>query len=418
LEAYLDGEGGAGDDTMLDSDPTIAALDQCGILDLNDIMTDTTMGGLVAGESTASSDILTMFAEEGEQDCSAEQERQYEEAAVSFKCGVVWCGVMLEESSLLLGFRFHISRYCTHSLHLSNLIVIPLLVGWNIDDGISEDVLNDITEQCKGLTDSATSMLSQPDMNALNDCVGAILGDNPLGDLLRDIYHTPDKMCSCVAALEDAIPSCLYIIIPEELMPEGTKGDLKIPLSLVKKECCVVGIACAALDDMCATELEALDLCLPPADQASFSCMSVMEKCALESEPPFSMEVPPELTAAELPDACQRVYTASALMTNVPERCRHFNSICNNAGPTPATTTTKTATATSSLSSPEGISASENVSPHGATSSSKPLGMVGVFLAASVVAAVYLVLGRRRARSGYKEVSGGHAANEVDTGGV
>jgi hypothetical protein len=110
LEAYLDEEGGAGDDMMLGSDPMTAALEQCGI-DINDIMTAIMMGGL-AGESKAPSDILSVLAEEGEQDCSAEQERQYEEAAATFvSCAGEKCGVMLEESSLLLGFRFHISRY-------------------------------------------------------------------------------------------------------------------------------------------------------------------------------------------------------------------------------------------------------------------------------------------------------------------
>jgi hypothetical protein len=146
--------------------------------------------------------------------------------------------------------------------------------------------------------------------------------------------------------------------------------------------------------------------------------MSVMETCALESEPPFSMEAPPELTAAELPDACQRVYTESALMTNVPERYRHFNSICNNAGPVPVTTTTKTTTETSSLSSPDDSSASEDSSSDDASSSSKPLVMVGIFLAASVVAAAYFVLKRRRARSGASPFSSRkqfelvHAVNE------
>jgi hypothetical protein len=280
----------------------------------------------------------------------------------------------------------------------------------NIDYGSSEDALNDITEQCKGLTDSATSILSQPDVNALNDCMGAILGDNPLGDLLRKVYHTPDRICSCIPALEDAVPSCLYsITVPQEQMPEGMTSDMKIPLSLVKKYTCMLdNVVCAALDDMCATELEALDLCLPPADQASFSCMSVMEKCTLESEPSFSMEAPPELTANELPDACQRVYTAGALTTNLPERYRHFNNICNNAE-----------SETAALSSPVDSSSSEEFSPNNASSSGKSLLMVGIFLGASVVAAAaYLVLRRHRARNGAspfasrKQFQQVHVANE------
>jgi hypothetical protein len=161
----------------------------------------------------------------------------------------------------------------------------------------------------------------------------------------------------------------------------------------------VDNVVCSALDDFCSTVLEALYLCLPTTDQASISCMSVMEKCALESAAPISMEAPPELTAAELPDACQRVYTASALTTNVPDRYRHFNNICNSAGPDTTTTTTETANKASALSSE--------------SSSNTTLVVVGIFLGASVVAAAYLVLRRHRARSGAFQFQQVHGVNDL-----
>jgi hypothetical protein len=56
--------------------------------------------------SQAPEDFFSMLAEEGEQDCSTEQETQYEEAATSFiacageKYGVVRCSDMFRELSI------------------------------------------------------------------------------------------------------------------------------------------------------------------------------------------------------------------------------------------------------------------------------------------------------------------------------
>lgn len=197
-----------------------------------------------------------------------------------------------------------------------------------------------MSERCDAASDAATSVaMGQPDvdMDAMNECIDEILGENAIGDFARDIYHHPDKICKCVADLGDAVPSCLLkISIPEDEVPEEMEDfvpegldDIKVPLSLLKKATCLIGIGCDAIDDWCETQLEALDHCLPDAGKASFSCLTTIEKCALEADPPIAITAPPLLTTSELPDACQRVY-AETSTTNVPERYSHFNAVCNS----------------------------------------------------------------------------------------
>jgi len=159
--------------------------------------------------------------------------------------------------------------------------------------------------------------------DGVQQCLDVVLGENDIGNILRDIYHYPDKHCECMLALGDATPEC-FISLPE--MPID---NAKVPLSLVKKEMCLLEIGCGALDDLCASELKSLDECLPPVDEDSFSCLQVMEQCELLELPPISILAPPELTRSQLPDSCLRVYQDSKSDTNIIERYTHFNDVCN-----------------------------------------------------------------------------------------
>jgi hypothetical protein len=106
LDEFWDEEGGAGSEDMLGSEQMMAGLEQCGI-DLNKIMTATMMITTSSQSTGDFFDFFSMLAEEGEQDCSAEQETQYEEAATSFvacageKYGVTTrCSDMFRELSI------------------------------------------------------------------------------------------------------------------------------------------------------------------------------------------------------------------------------------------------------------------------------------------------------------------------------
>lgn len=191
--------------------------------------------------------------------------------------------------------------------------------------------------------DSMNGMMMQQDDEGLQQCVDAIMGDNPIGNFLRDLYHHPGKYCECMATLADKTPAC-FVTLPNEA------GSL--PLSVVKKEICLLEIGCDAIDGFCESEIQSLDECLPPPGDTTFSCLKVIEDCSLLSTPPVSMVAPPELTASELPDSCVRVHDESMSDTKVVERYNQFNDACNNNGSAESLYTSPT------QSSDEGMAAS------------------------------------------------------------
>lgn len=147
------------------------------------------------------------------------------------------------------------------------------------------------------------------------------MGDNAIGNTLRNVYHHPAKYCACLAKFADATPECL-MALPDD-------GG-SFPLSVVKKEICILEIGCDAIDDFCVGELMSLDECLPQTDDENFSCLQVMEDCSLLEMPPVSMVAPPELTMSQLPDSCVRVHDESMSGKKVVERYTQFNIVCNN----------------------------------------------------------------------------------------
>jgi hypothetical protein len=198
-----------------------------------------------------------------------------------------------------------------------------LHAGWDKDDFQSPEMFDDVKENCEQIMDPMNSMMMQQDDEGLQKCLETVMGDNPIGNFLRDLYHYPEKYCECMASLADDTPEC-FIALPSD---EG-----RVPLSVLKKEICLLEIGCDAIDDFCAGEIKSLDECLPPLDDETFSCLQVIEDCSLLNVPPVSMLAPPELTMSQLPDSCVRVHDESMSDTKVVERYTRFNDVCNNKG--------------------------------------------------------------------------------------
>mmetsp|Transcript_19522 Transcript_19522/g.36581 ORF Transcript_19522/g.36581 Transcript_19522/m.36581 type:complete len:294 (+) Transcript_19522:849-1730(+) len=184
--------------------------------------------------------------------------------------------------------------------------------------------MEDVIEACGDFVPTASSQIDQVDFDDMDSCVDVMLGDNVLGDFLRDFYHNPGKNCACAAAFGDAVPSCLIHSLDDEVV---------VPGSLFKAASCLVGKACDAVEDICLEELEGLDQCLPPLDGKK-SCYKIELDCALEGS--MSLILPPQLTLGELPDTCQKVSEESMAENHIPDRLSAAYQKCGTDGFEPA----------------------------------------------------------------------------------
>jgi hypothetical protein len=341
---------GGDEEGMMDSSPfeglfdeaTLAKVDECGV-DLDEIMNDYINAMMDAAMMDNEEDKVSFLfdfmenqlAEEGEMNCTEEQVAQYNDAGSDFlKC-----------------------------------------IGWNQEDFNSREMYDQIKENCEQIMDPSNAMMMQPDDEGLQRCLDTIMGDNPIGNFLRDLYHHPGKYCKCMASLDEATPEC-FVTLPNDVG--------RVPLSVVKKEICLLEIGCDAIDGFCEGEIQSLDECLPSLEDKSFSCLQVIEDCSLLSSPPISIVAPPELTMSELPDSCVRVHDESFPDTNVVERYTQFNDVCNNNG--------STAKSQSLYTSPTESSDDKTVV-------NIPAVLLSIALISAVLIAVVVLIRKRRANA-------------------
>jgi hypothetical protein len=167
------------------------------------------------------------------------------------------------------------------------------------------------------VTLSGLAALSQEDLDM---CTRAILGDNPLGNALRNFYLYPDKTCPCLESLSDETPEqCTLDIWPIPLVGSWLKTSA----------CLISSLGCKSFEDFCIRELEVLDKCLPAVDDV-LSCQAV-QQCNSAGDS-LSLSLPPSLLGIPLPDACTRVYGEQKRQkfvgTFVTERYDIFKGTC------------------------------------------------------------------------------------------
>lgn len=172
-----------------------------------------------------------------------------------------------------------------------------------------EDVFGDISEKCGDIDEEDLLGMQSSDAGVPDECMNAILGDNPVGNLIREMYHHPDKFCACTQAFGDAVPQCLLT---------DPISDSTISGSLFKSSACLVGLTCSHIDDFCTRELEALDSCLPPMNDNTLSNEEVIKQC--EADESMLIGIPAQLSKGQLPDACERVYNEKMSDSQVLER--------------------------------------------------------------------------------------------------
>lgn len=360
-------------DAMFDPD-TLSKIEQCGV-DMDTIMNDylmalidTTMEGDDNDPMAVIADLLNELKEEGEVDCTEEEMTQYMNAANDY---LTCTGKMLIVSHVLL--------YLVFTNDLVSLVGLQDVFEKEFPDDLQEQ----IQQACATPFDPVSGTPASPE--DLQQCLNVVLGDNAIGDMIRDLYHHPDKYCNCMASFAEALPECLVSIQIPEL------GDLELPLSLLKKETCLIEIACEAIDDTCMSEFKTLDECLPKDD--TFSCLDVIEGCQL-LESSFFM-LPPQLTQSQLPTQCVQVYQDSKMDTNVIERYEAFNAKCGVQG-NDEHETTKHAKSDDELTT--------SATDEAKAGTASPLAITAVLLiVAAFVAILYIVIKKRRAAAATME---------------
>jgi hypothetical protein len=158
---------------------------------------------------------------------------------------------------------------------------------------------------------------------AMEECIGPILGDNPIGEALRRMYLEPDKACPCFQALSDSVPTCKLAVWPVPLIGSWIKNAT----------CLMASVGCGSIESFCLGELQALDTCLPKDDQTK-SCEPLL-LCS-EASNSVSLSMPPSMLGIPLPDACIRIYedqkNATFAGTNVVARYQIFQKYCRAKG--------------------------------------------------------------------------------------
>lgn len=248
--------------------------------------------------------------------------------------------------------------------------------GWDMmklgdDEAASQeflDTMDNIQDKCGDLMDgamdaatgfsplggSASMMMAAPEnapdlqnMEGMDECTDAILGDNPLGDWLRDYYLHPDKVCQCYANLGDAVPECAVtsgslvtkVTQMTKMLKELGPVDENSPVnynedepsvsgSMIKMLSCLEGVFCGALENVCASSLMALDTCLPQMGmEGEATCEDVVSQCTDAGA--LFLALPEQMMGLPLPDMCLRVYEERDLYDmQIPARYDAFSAGC------------------------------------------------------------------------------------------
>ena len=162
-------------------------------------------------------------------------------------------------------------------------------------------------------------------MNIPEQCAIAVLGNNPLGQMLRDEILRPEGTEKCFAKLAEEVPICTV-----DLWPYAVDGKS------VKMGACLASKFEAIFQEQCVQGLETLNGCLPPASELrSLDCRKYTQECTDGvNDSAFAivlMGMPRTLRGMPLPDSCQ-LEAKEHGRTEQVERYEAFRDKCASAG--------------------------------------------------------------------------------------
>ena len=153
-----------------------------------------------------------------------------------------------------------------------------------------------------------------------DQCVDAIVGDNPLGNALRHSFEHPGFDAKCSAKLSSDLPRCTL-----------KKWPIPLPGHFLKVTQCLTSEMVPEQEIMCDGQLENLQMCLPDDPEllngkqaARKTCDAWINGCA-QQLPPSSIVYPAPFNALPLSDICQE---RAKLYPQALEKFNGFQSSC------------------------------------------------------------------------------------------
>ena len=170
---------------------------------------------------------------------------------------------------------------------------------------------------------NSMSALDMATMNLPEDCAMAVLGNHPLGKMLRDVILHPGETGHCFSAMADSIPECSI-----DLWPFPVDGK---PF---KMAACLNSKLEQILSDQCLEGLRELGECLPASsDISSAECGVYPQECSAGESffSIFVMSLPKTLQGMPLPDSCVQQASTNGL-TEAVDRYEAYRNTCAAQG--------------------------------------------------------------------------------------
>jgi hypothetical protein len=153
-----------------------------------------------------------------------------------------------------------------------------------------------------------------------DQCIDAIVGDNPLGNAVRHSFEHPGFDAKCSAKLSSDLPRCTL-----------KKWPIPIPGHFLKVTQCLAGEMVPEQEKMCDSQLEGLLMCLPDDPELlngkrtdHKTCDAWIKECA-QQFPPSNIVYPAPFNALPLSDICQE---RAKLYPQASERFNGFQTSC------------------------------------------------------------------------------------------
>merc|ERR1719223_1123746 len=132
----------------------------------------------------------------------------------------------------------------------------------------SGELVQNIVADCQPVFDMAVredivNIQDDTEIDRLGkSCLQTLLGDNAIGNFIRYEYGNLDEIFGCFSKLGEELPHCVMST------PVDDEDVMSLPLSLMKKLDCVLGLSYESLiEDMCVNLYETFDECLPKGDE-------------------------------------------------------------------------------------------------------------------------------------------------------
>ena len=169
----------------------------------------------------------------------------------------------------------------------------------------------------------AASMIDIATFHLPEQCAVALLGNHPLGKMLRDVLLHPGSTGDCFSKLSNDIPLCTV-----DLWPFSVDGKK------VQMAGCIDARIENVLEEECEEGLEGLQQCLPAEGEMTVvDCDTYSDQCS-GTESLFVdllMLLPTTLQGMPLPDSCKQKGSASGLSEAV-SRYEAYRNTCAPTG--------------------------------------------------------------------------------------